>query len=271
MMVPPGAEALYHVRLPTGTWTRAMTERRFNEDEVALILRKATETGAFAAQGRDADGLTLEELKSIGREVGIDAKAIEAAARHVAVARVQGSGGFFGMSVAPRYEATIPGEIPREKLSDVVAAVRRAMGRQGVVREEFGGLEWQARDALGGRYVSLQPADGKTHVRVFGNFRDGIFISGSLGGVSVGVVATAVVASTLKVLGLGALVGAGALPAGFVAGAFGARFVWKRLISRETRALERTASELEWALKEASGTASDGAASEGSRSEEPEG
>lgn len=248
-----------------------MTERRFTEDEVALILRKATETGTSAAPGRDVDGLTLEDLKSIGREVGIDAGAIEAAARHVAVARLQSAGGFLGMSVAPRYEATISGELPREKLSDVVAAVRRAMGRQGVVREEFGGLEWQARDAFGGRYVSLQPADGKTHLRVFGNFRDGVFLSGALGGVSVGVVATAVAATTLKVLGLGALVGAGALPAGFVAGAFGARFVWKRLVSRETRALERTASELEWALKEASGGASDADPSVEGGSEEPEG
>jgi hypothetical protein len=231
-----------------------MSERRYSDDEVALILRKATETAASTAPGRDADGLTLEDLKGIGREVGIDAAAIEAAARHVAVSRVQATGGFFGVSATPRYEATVSGEIPLEKLSEAVAAVRRAMGRQGVARAEFGGLEWQARDMFGGRYVSLQPSGGRTHVRVFGNFRDAAFLSATLGGIPIGAVSAAIVGSTLKVLGLSALLGVGTLPVGVVAGVAGARLLWKRLVSRETRALERTASELEWALKESAGT-----------------
>lgn len=234
-----------------------MTERRFSEDEVALILRKATETSVSSPSGGTAEGLTLEDLKGIGREVGIDPAAIEAAARHVAVTRVQGTGGFFGVSLAPRYEATLNGEIPPEKLSEAVAAVRRAMGRQGVVHAEFGGLEWHARDMFGGRYVSLQPSGGRTHVRVFGNFRDAAFLSATLGGIPVGALSAAIVGATLKVLGLSALLGVGTLPVGIVAGVAGARLLWRRLVSRETRALERTASELEWALKEGAGPDTD--------------
>ena len=45
-----------------------MSERRYSEDEVALILRKATEAGAPTAPAGDADGLqrienTMNELE----------------------------------------------------------------------------------------------------------------------------------------------------------------------------------------------------------------
>ena len=48
-----------------------MTDRRYNEDEVALILRKA-------AGGK---GTSLSKLKEIGSEVGIEPSLIENAAR----------------------------------------------------------------------------------------------------------------------------------------------------------------------------------------------
>jgi len=224
-----------------------MSERRYSEEEVSLILRGATEAGAPGPAAPDADGLTLEELKGIGREVGISPGAIEAAARHVDLARPRAEGGFMGGSATPRFEAVLPGEIDVGRLSDAMAAVRRATGRQGIVRAEFGGLEWQARDAFGGRYVSLQPQDGKTHIRVFGNFRDGAVMS-AIGGLPAGVIMAAVGAGIMKTLGLAAFVGAGALPAGFLAGAVSARLVWKRFLRRETSALERAATELEKAL-----------------------
>lgn len=224
-----------------------MSERRYSEDEVGLILRRATEAGGASPAAHDGDGLTLEDLKGIGREVGISPGAIEAAARHVDLARPKGEGGFMGGSATPRYEAVVPGEIDVARLSEAVAAVRRATGRQGIVKTEFGGLEWQARDAFGGRYVSLQPQAGKTHIRVFGNFRDGAVMS-AIGGLPAGVIMAAVGAGIMKTVGLAAFVGAGALPAGFLAGAVTARLVWKRLVRRETRALERAATEVEKTL-----------------------
>jgi hypothetical protein len=245
-----------------------MSERRFSEDEVALILRKATDTGTSLVPGADSDGLTLDQLKGIGREVGIPDGSIEAAARQVALRRSQDEEGLMGVSATPRYETVLPAELSPARLSDAVAAVRRATGRQGIVRTEFGGLEWQARDALGGRYVSLQPSEGKTHVRVFGNFRDAGWLSIGMGGVPVGAVAAAVGAGIMKTAGLAAFVGVGALPAGILAGAISARFVWKRLVRRETRALERAAAELAWALA-GDGDAEDGEKQEDAKDDDP--
>jgi hypothetical protein len=242
-----------------------MSERRYSDDEVALILRKATEAGAPSGRSRDGDGMTLEELQGIGREVGIAPAAIAAAARHVAMVRIQETGGLLGASATPRYEVTVPGKASPEKLGDAVAVVRRAMGRQGLVRAEFGGLEWQARDMLGGRYVSLQPGADGTHIRVFGNFRDGAFLTGVASGVPSGAVASAIAAAVLKTMGLATLLGAGTLPVGIVAGVATARFVWKRLAARETRALEQAAADLEWALGGGGegGAGGDGAADAG--------
>lgn len=238
--------------------TTTMSERRYSDDEVALILRKATEAGAPSGGSRDRDGVTLEELKEIGGEVGIGPSAIDAAARHVAMVRIQEKGGLLGASPVPRYEVTVPGRTSLEKLRDAVAVVRRALRRQGIVRPEFEGLEWQARDMFGGRYVSLQPGSGGTHIRVFGNFRDGVFLWAVLAGVPTGAVASAIVGSALKALGLGVALGWAVLPVGIAAGALGARFMLKRLTSRETRALETAASELEWALKGSAGADLDG-------------
>jgi hypothetical protein len=229
-----------------------LSERRYSDDEVGLILRKATEAGLPGPVAR-SDGLTLDELKGIAREVGISPGAIEAAARHIDLARPRG-GGFMGRSVTPRYEAVVPGEIDVTRLSDAMAAVRRATGRQGIVKTEFGGLEWQARDAFGGRYVSLQPQDRKTHIRVFGNFRDGAIMS-AVGGLPPGVLMAAVGAGIMKTIGLAAFAAAGALPAGFIAGALSARLVWKRFLRRETEALQRAAGDLETALTGSHGQA----------------
>jgi hypothetical protein len=61
-----------------------MTERRFDDDEVARIFARATETQrdqsrALARQ----DGMTLAELQAIGKEAGIDPALVAQAAREV--------------------------------------------------------------------------------------------------------------------------------------------------------------------------------------------
>jgi hypothetical protein len=59
-----------------------MSERRYNDEEVAAIFERASETELTAlpapAEGR---GLTLAALQDIGREVGISPESISLAAR----------------------------------------------------------------------------------------------------------------------------------------------------------------------------------------------
>lgn len=53
-----------------------MTERRYGEEEVALILHRAVEAAATDQESGAGAGLTLAELKEIGAEAGIDASRI---------------------------------------------------------------------------------------------------------------------------------------------------------------------------------------------------
>ena len=61
-----------------------MTERRFNEAEIAAILERASKRDAAASRRLEpGEGLTLAQLQEIGREVGIASEAIRDAARIV--------------------------------------------------------------------------------------------------------------------------------------------------------------------------------------------
>jgi hypothetical protein len=64
-----------------------MTERRFDEAEVAAIFARAADdtVRAPAVQHQQDEGLTLAELQDIGREVGIAPDAVALAARSVAL------------------------------------------------------------------------------------------------------------------------------------------------------------------------------------------
>ncbi len=220
-----------------------MTERRYSDDEVALILREATEAPATSpVAGRAPDGITLDQLKEIAREVGIDPGAVESAARALAVRPAPARrGGLIGATTTPSSETVIAARIPDEKMGEVVAIIRRAMGRQGIVGHELGSLEWRARDALGGRYVSIRPTERGTRVRAFGNFRDGalsVFLGGGVGG-------GAVLGAVLKSTPLAAALGIGVLPVAAAGALLTTRFLWRRLGEREARALQRVVTDLE--------------------------
>ena len=57
-----------------------MTERRYNEDEVATIFANASETADAARRTNASAGLTLAELQEIGGEVGLSPDAVAHAA-----------------------------------------------------------------------------------------------------------------------------------------------------------------------------------------------
>lgn len=213
-----------------------MTEKRFDDEEVALILRRAMEPDGRRSDGT---GLTLAQLKEIAVEVGIDPARMEAAALAVqAEGRVgQAKHG----RVTARYDVAVPGSLPPEKRTHVLRAIRDAMGRQGVVTSELGALTWKARDAFGGRYVTVSSAeDGTTRIEALGNFRDGAMVTGAAGG-SIGM---AVTAMALKATGGLAALG-GAAPLALLAGAtLPAWLVYRRWFRKEDEALRDAVAQI---------------------------
>lgn len=169
-------------------------ERRYNEEEVAHILQQAV-------HGGEAAGLTLRQLEEIGREVGISPSAIRAAAERTSATHGSRSGLFGAPSVAQQERHLAVTLTPAQR-EGVVLAIRRAMGRHGVVTQTADGVEWKARDAAGGRYVTVTTTGDKTVVRGLGNFRDAIaFATGAIAFVTF--FGTLILLKKLGVIGLG--------------------------------------------------------------------
>lgn len=212
-----------------------MAERRYDDKEVALILKRATESSAAGL----GEGLTLAQLKVIAAEAGIDPDAVSAAAASIERSRSMSPMAAVTRSVAPQHERSIEGRLRSEDLPELLAAIRRVMGRQGVVTTEFDGVQWRARDAAGGRYISIQPQDDHTAIRGLGNFRDGATLSAVIGGMvgAIGVVVLTKALGLMPSLGIGVvpLIAAGALIPG--------RMMWRRLFRRESALLHAAVDE----------------------------
>lgn len=208
-----------------------MSERRFSDEEVALILREASEVRDGGRRGED--GLSLTQLKEIAAEVGLDPAQVEAAAHRLVHHRAGARVPFFGTPVTPEFEREIPGELSAEDVAELVTTIRKVLGRRGVTSTELGTFEWKASDPMGGRYVSVRAKDGTTRLRVFANFRDGLGV-GMMGG---GMMMTLGFAVLLAALGAKELVGVGILPIGALMSALPLRAVWRWLYRREEDAL----------------------------------
>jgi len=221
-----------------------VTERRYDEEEVALILRNAIDP-AHRGPTESSQGLTLAEVKEIAAEVGIDAKVVEAAATALEIRSTRTAHPLLGAPMTYQYEQWVDGRISAEDYADLMLAIRRVMQRHGIANTDRGELDWRARGGLGGRYVTVRPSGDRTLVRVMGNFRDGataLFMGGGMMG-AIGTLAI------LKSVGLLATLGLGAAPVIAAAGYLPVRLLWRWLARSEDRLLVETLREVTMAVE----------------------
>lgn len=145
-----------------------MTERRFSEEEFALVLRRATELqtrGPGQGQAVErAEGLTLDEMKAIAAEVGISPELVEQAAgalRRGGVAPADPRAVKFVLS------ASAPGRLSDEDRTRILQAIRDAALHHGEARETTGGVEWSSDRGETTRVnVNVYTLEGRNEVRV---------------------------------------------------------------------------------------------------------
>ena len=225
-----------------------MIERRYDDEEVGLILRRAVEAREKTAPVGDdpGKGLTLAELREIGAEAGIDAARIDEAASSLVETgdhgQVAGGSGLsmvatartaLGVPPTVQMERVVQARLDPKRLPELLDLIRTEFSRQGIVEEVLGGFEWRASDELGGRYVSIRPEGDQTRIRVLGNYRNGLMVMafgvGPISAAAVGAFAVALGAATPFVVVSLALAG----------GATAALAPWKRLFGRQRRSLRR--------------------------------
>jgi hypothetical protein len=168
-------------------------ERRFNDEEVALIIKRAAELQQTEQTAQEpGNALSLSEVEQIAKEAGIDPRLIRQAAlgldKHEITNRPSP---WLGAPVRIVFERVVDGEIPTEEFETIVDEVRRSMGQNGIPSVLGRSLAWSSTMSGGRRRargrqvdVSVVPRGGVTTIRVeeeLGNVA-GALVGGIVGG-----------------------------------------------------------------------------------------
>jgi hypothetical protein len=145
--------------------------RVFGDAEIARILQTAADLQerADARTTGTGHGLTLDDLRKVAQEAGIDPEFVD-----VAVAQARGpvgkrGGAILGGPHSWRFHAEVPGELSEGDRARLVQAVRSIMDEQGEVAEVYGRLEWRYDDSLGPVTIGITPGSGGTGIDVSAN------------------------------------------------------------------------------------------------------
>ncbi len=228
-------------------------ERRYSEEEFALILRKASEIQLSdgSQPGRAvAGGLTLDEIRSIAAEAGIDPEAVTRAVSIIGALEWDEKSGLaaaiFGGPDKYHLDCEIPGTLPPEEMGRILEEIRRAAEHQGAASEVLGGMEWKTVGELSAVNVNISPRGKSTSIQIVGNRGPAAgmtFIFPMMGaGVLVGILGATF--EPTSAVGIVSLV-AGTLGAGFLT----ARTIWsstsKKFRARLTRLMDRVSLAVE--------------------------
>jgi hypothetical protein len=217
--------------------------RRYDDKEIARLLKRATELQAQEPHTPEHEGLTLRELEIIAREAGIDAGLLHQAAAELDRGPAQTGLGplLAGEVVSLLLERTFEGELDASELEGLLPLVNIAADTTGNVSLVGHTLNFNGGGQQSSRAVQIliSSRDGQTLVRVeerYGQLAGGLF-GGIVGGGGVGFgvgmgagVGTAL-GSTLFVVGIPLLV---------IGGTYGiARYAFKTIVGKRRKALTK--------------------------------
>ena len=226
--------------------------RRYTENEFALILRKAAEIQESPREGGGAvsrGGFSLEEIRSIADEAGIDPEAVSRAAALLGALEWEERKGLaaaiFGGPGSYHLGFEVEGRLPPAEMGRVLEVIRREAAHQGRAAEVLGGVEWKTVGEVSVISVNISPRGDSTSIQIVGDRGPAggmIFIFPMIGSaVLVGIMGA--VLEPDSVLGVLSLVG-GLLGSGFLL----ARTLWvssgKKFHTKLTRLMEGLAAEV---------------------------
>lgn len=150
--------------------------RRYSEEEFALILRKASEiqeSPKSGGKGEGGSGLSLEEIQSIAKEAGMDPKAISRAAALLGtqeweekaslITAICGGPGKYHLGFE------VPGRLPPEEMGRLLELIRKEAKHQGEATEVLGGVEWKTVGDLSAININVTPRGDSTSIQIVGD------------------------------------------------------------------------------------------------------
>ncbi len=206
-------------------------ERRYTDEEVALILRRAAELGGETGPSR-SEGLSLAEIQQVAREVGIDPATVARAAAALPTRKRDRLTAILGGPLHYRLEATMPRRASDADLGRILQSIRRAAGRQGRATQVLDSVEWRTSGEREGSqlFVTVTTGDYGTTVEVTGDRQSTAALLYLVPGVA-GMIVSLIVGASLE---------AGWTAGGVIAGLLGGVFLLSRTIWSHTgRAFSR--------------------------------
>jgi len=214
-------------------------ERKYSDSEVALILRRAIEMQQDPAVR--GEGLRLQELRDIAREIGVDPELVTAAANQLPAAGQGHLARFLGGTFTHDIRLVHEPVLSPDQLQGLIMAIRSAMEHQGRTREVMGSLEWTTVGEVSQVAVTATPNEGGTTIHVIAD-RTGSAILTTVGSLGLGVFAAAITGAILEP---GLAGGLAVMGAGLAGGGIMARAIWQRT----TRGFQRKLARLDQAIR----------------------
>jgi hypothetical protein len=176
-----------------------LPSRRYNEKEVADIIKRASELQQMESTAETSAGMSLTELEQVAREAGLDPSLVRRAATDLDT-RVsdQKPSAFVGAPTRLVLERTIDGEVPVDEFETLVLEMQREIGGVGQASTLGRSLVWtmqgtdRRRVATRTVQVTVAPRNGRTTIRIeepLGQLAGGLFggLMGGLGGGTSGI------------------------------------------------------------------------------------
>jgi len=188
-----------------------MTDRRYNDKEMAAIFRAATE-GSHSPQREvpSEEGLTLSELQAIGSEVGISPTAVAQAAQALDIRQGAASRTFLGLPIGVARTVNLNRRLTDQEWEQLVVQLRDVFNARGTMRSDGSLRQW----TNGNLQVLLEPTDTGHRLR-FKTLHGAARASIGAGLAALGVTATVAIATAVSghvgdaVPGIGFLIAAG--------------------------------------------------------------
>src|SRR5213592_3205943 len=170
-----------------------MTERRYNDKEIAAIFRAAAEAQQNPPHDVPRDeGFTLTDLQAIGREVGIPSEAVARAAQALDVRLGAASRTLLGLPIGVARTVNLNRRLTDEEWERLVVQLREVFNARGRTRSEGSLRQW----TNGNLQVLLEPTETGHRLR-FGTTHGAARASIGAGFAVLGVAATVAVTSAL--------------------------------------------------------------------------
>jgi hypothetical protein len=172
-----------------------MPERRYREDEVREIFELATSRKALGAGSPTAaDGLTLADIQSIGREVGLEPGLVARAAAILDTRLTRPMRRSWGMRIEVGRVVPLPRALSDREWERLVAELRSTFRARGQVTDHGGLREW----ANGNLHAQVEPTEDAYRLRL-GTLKGDAAGVNALG--ATGVVAGAIVFGSIAASG----------------------------------------------------------------------